>query len=1170
MTLDLAKKARALHAKMMKLPRASEWKSRTVSANATELASHLPPDKSKLFLELLNGTIPGPPLTLADLGYGPSDYCSHRKEALKALSDNAQQADVLKVIEKGLRVGAFSRPFDFVEGDKFGGNVIIPQAGFLVRQASKPDKPRQVTDLSRKPDREFDLVDVIARHPDKEEWLRDLYARTRGKPSANDLYMKYDTTMAYSSLKDTTTAFMARRDPYAVLRDWSSWYNQIPNNPSQVYLGLKTFAYRDAKGNIIFVQALLHTLEMGSAPACWKGDTLNNLTYEAWSRKNAKTPLTMQDPLTASDWGLYPGLTPARSKKTRNRRELVHWEGIAYRNFREGTNAGKPASAVYQDDALTTTEGPANAVLASHLIDSEALNQNILASIRPPPSAEAEFRGYNWDGTEYEIEWTAGKRQRLQTLHDKIRKAGRASGTEILTWTGSLGHLTEIFPDVKHLHAQMAFWLGALGKKCHSVVPRECRKKWRDAKAEIYEVPDEIISTAVATMRATEGRTRKMINLVLDPLDAIIEDGDTHEGIKATWTPPPHLNLIHAIFAKAAEEKRRANVFSIDASMYGCATVAHGWGPRPTPEEKARGIFRWGPGDFFMVRWREIQEFIKQFAEMNDAGLRNIRSTAFETIGYILFLISPWAARIRAAGGRAKQHGAKPVVTIFSDCTGAIAVGNKGKIAKGYIGPALMYQKRVRESGLELKYLYCSTDVIPADAPTRTDLPHWEANLKSRCKTLHLDLRALGKCHDPPPGWKKELFDIIGLQRRYSRFCATRRRAGNHASTPVSCEVAPALKASRARVSRAVRSERRRMNATRVSHKTGTVLIRQYAQEVQKYDVIDRDGHIRGNHPEATEELENFIYWAASKRTASQMGKIFAGAMNVSWMDGTLSRMNLAPHRRLVTRYRKSHVPGPKVAIPQKDFSEFLVKASSLIFGPPGGRLSVLQTIEGDVNNWLIAVARYELYVRPSELVDKVQHPDDQECQFRISEHVIEYSDPEYMALKRPTKVLRQKRSRNKEIIPFRRDFRTTDTIVGIAETIAHIVKKAIESGRAESLREPLKMDTPKGFKKRVPITTSAHTAWQRNLARRIGFRDDIALLFTCRNTRRTNMTSAVNTARNPILASKMTRHASPNTTSGYYVPSTADLVTGREDVLNRLIGTVTGTSDVIDLLTRH
>ena len=56
-----------------------------------------------------------------------------------------------------------------------------------------------------------------------------------------------------------------------------------------------------------------------------------------------------------------------------------------------------------------------------------------------------------------------------------------------------------------------------------------------------------------------------MINMTLDPRDAIIGDIDPKDGNPDPWTPPPPLHPIHGIVAEAAEARVVSNVFSVDS-----------------------------------------------------------------------------------------------------------------------------------------------------------------------------------------------------------------------------------------------------------------------------------------------------------------------------------------------------------------------------------------------------------------------------------------------------------------------------------------------------------------------------------------------------------------------------------------------------------------------------
>ena len=225
-SLDI--RAQALHKSLMKAPVDTDWTPRYNLEYLLNLASHLPAKENKILTDILLGNLPKPPLTLSDLGYEFDSFCDIFQQAESIRKDPVQFEDNLKVLEKAALVGALARPKPWKRGSTLFGQKVIPQSTFLVYKHDSDAKPRLVTDLARKPQKAFSLKSTLRNFPKHDKWIRDLFDRSGGKPSYNDLYEKSEKSMEYQSLQDIIAyVFGASKGRMMVKNDWKAWYFQI-------------------------------------------------------------------------------------------------------------------------------------------------------------------------------------------------------------------------------------------------------------------------------------------------------------------------------------------------------------------------------------------------------------------------------------------------------------------------------------------------------------------------------------------------------------------------------------------------------------------------------------------------------------------------------------------------------------------------------------------------------------------------------------------------------------------------------------------------------------------------------------------------------------------------------------------------------------------------------
>jgi len=286
--------------------------------------------------------------------------------------------------------------------------------------------------------------------------------------------------------------------------------------------------------------------------------------------------------------------------------------------------------------------------------------------------------------------------------------------------------------------------------------------------------------------------------------------------------------------------------------------------------------------------------------------------------------------------------------------------------------------------------------------------------------------------------------------------------------------------------------------------------------------------------------LESFTHYIHKIRTSSQVGQLWAGAINNSLREGTASAAFLRQANPLVTTIRKTHIKTPRRVIPLAQVGAYLVRVSDSIFGKAGSRKSVDEINRGDLNHYFLMLLTIQLKIRPASLAFKKKVSDDNRDFLIISRDVLEDEHhPGTMIVKRPMKTLRQKNSNERvRVGTFLKEFDVTDEIVSVSHAYQILQKKARKEGK--KLNKPLCATTPKGFKLSV-ITTGDHTRWRKDWAGRVGMPKNIASLFTCRRTRRSAITATAEANPNALITSALAGHRSVKTTASYVAFSSTE-----------------------------
>ena len=334
-----------------------------------------------------------------------------------------------------------------------------------------------------------------------------------------------------------------------------------------------------------------------------------------------------------------------------------------------------------------------------------------------------------------------------------------ATGEILLSYAGLLGHVCELHPACKYLHHVISAWLGHLNKRCWHILPACVKQRWKQEKRKSFEVPAQIIGVANQIIEIGRNETVRAIDLVLDPLDAILVAPKDTDCID--WQRAAESKDLCRIIAYANHTRSVGNASSTDSSPEGTCTVSPPWGPQ------IEGEWSRQPGDFVRAYWKDVlSNAIKQ------------SSTAFEICGSIFAFLHPWFSTISEQPTRGKKYGAKAVAILFKDNKADIGSVNRDNFSIGYAAPAIRFRHHCQKHNMKVFAFHLGTKIIPADIPSRFS----ESNekmlelLRGRLALLGLDPNGQGKEWPAPSGWRKEFQLINRMQANYRHFEIPRPR----------------------------------------------------------------------------------------------------------------------------------------------------------------------------------------------------------------------------------------------------------------------------------------------------------------------------------------------------------------------------------------------------------
>ena len=741
-------------------PYLRQWTTRLKEPELRRVLGFLPEAEMNLAMSIALGTCgPRAPFTLPMVGC-KFNHFSSKEELLERLVANPKAlADYLKNKAKDVFVGAVSRAQDWKEGDKVFGHELIYQDSFAVYKHGEQDKPRFVTNLSKQCRVKLPFPeDLAVANPQHRDYLVRLWNRCDGRPSSNLLLECYQTTMGYQTLRDQVAKIMfASPSDLFVQNDWKTFFSQLVGPRWNRYLALEYVFYWDDSGELVWKAFIKMAVIQGEDASCFRANTFNVLFFKALALSQPVSRFRPSNPISAGDLGLVPSFTPKISTRKRNPIELAHQDHIPFYAFRTGDILVN--FTVFCDDSSAPDE---NAFDLKEELVKAAKRIGLLHSEISVIKGAFVFCGTLFSKPANTISFPPKKWKKVWTLQIQCELKGQESGHTILSWIGSLVHLSEIFPQHRVNAVFLSGWAGYLGRKTKDPVPARLRRKWKLALDQIYKIPAQILKMGREILLNVQNAATPAINFLLDELDTFqTELGSLRETKFFKFISEMQFceNFFTKITACAAELKIEAMVASCDSTPKGgVGFVSHSYGPFIPLKDRPAGWKRRVIGSYWHLDWTDCLEFLLRFGTS---------SPAFELAGKAIALAHPWIREVIDNFRRAETSGARPVVVILGDNSGAVNSVNSYLAKASYTGPARLFHSRAEEYGIKVFSLHMAGAIIPADVPSRRDTG-WVPKLHRYLRALGLKPDRLTDCFPPPSLWPQDCAQMVSLQDEYT------------------------------------------------------------------------------------------------------------------------------------------------------------------------------------------------------------------------------------------------------------------------------------------------------------------------------------------------------------------------------------------------------------------
>ena len=536
------------------------------------------------------------------------------------------------------------------------------------------------------------------------------------------------------------------------------------------HIGLKGFEYKNTNNELVSVRCILHTIEMGDATACWIANTLNILFHKAVALSNPRSIFRATNSRSAEDLGLVPGhlpdpvFEPHRFLcKPKNRIPEAHQCDRPFEAFRLGFQQDFDSHGIFMDDSMIACRDASAMVEETRTCAKKA---NFLHSDIESSENVMEFCGKLYFKSSWEIGLPQEKWNKIKTLQSIFNSQNSATGHQITSLIGLVLHICDIFPEVKNDAVRCAWWSGIFSRIAHSDIPDIVKSKWRAILKQDFLIPEPIVTALNRIIRQKWQKRAKVINLLLSPLDTF-QPANLSKAQESSWREALHSQDIHRITKVAADLKIVAFVFSIDSTpAYGPGCVSHSWGPPISDEDIRQGITeRRKPGDHFAMDWRSQELFQRTFRK---------NSSGFELVGKSLCLNHWWFKQAARISPRAAHLGAKIVLLIFGDNTGAVSIFQREKTRTHVLGPCHSLDTHRKTLNAKIFCAHLAGKRIPADHPSRMDQKGWKNKLHKSLEDLGLDLSRQGRRVAPPPNWKSDLEEIMKFHTAYRNISNSR------------------------------------------------------------------------------------------------------------------------------------------------------------------------------------------------------------------------------------------------------------------------------------------------------------------------------------------------------------------------------------------------------------
>ena len=579
-----------------------------------DLFRYLPPHIRK---DVSRCLLVGPPLpktVYEDHGIKPEHLPNPKKAAVRALQDKYSAAALVKSLEKLSKLGALARPIptDCRGIGRIHGQSTYPVGSFNV---PKDGKDRMVMDLSQRP-----LPGFFPRHS-----LAAMFCY-------NDGFDDLIATMGFCDQSDRSTLMlMVGPVVHYSNSDFSGWFNNPPDHPSQVHYHILTVA--TPKGTLVTAETPTIGVPVMSnvqgskiaAVTCAKISKAIMIAADKLMVSRGKNlfSLPYHKVVKPEDYGLKPcslSYEQLRARKDMRPRisnpdkwiELRHSMLCRWRTLRPGQRM--PSVIVHQDDILmanSTVDENFEALCEAHEIFDKA---DIPTSTTCEIDNVSEDKIFCGNRLMPDHKISISEKRWIQYSQNVLALGYWPQGLPLgflLSLAGQIAYVMDLFPAMRPWFAPLTWYLSQVNAIC-----KDDKAMWKRWAHKIVRVPKLVI---VMVIKGWASIYKQKANA----LDLVKLDIDANRKFSCDWCPEGFGSLDHdsgdyfavkipsghelsenrstfgeyfTLYVACRTWCREDDDVSIDEDNDGCIAVVEKFMARPAYADLSMAFSRWSAG----------------------------------------------------------------------------------------------------------------------------------------------------------------------------------------------------------------------------------------------------------------------------------------------------------------------------------------------------------------------------------------------------------------------------------------------------------------------------------------------------------------------------------------------------------------------------------------------